>query len=77
MGAESSPMATEGSGMVRPILAHSPSGWQFPKSSASSATMAPGRGTYHAAPPLSRDWKPTRLPKDIFITASAIPFSTA
>ena len=39
--------------------------------------MAPGRAAYHAAPPLSKDRKPTRSPKDIFITASAKPFSTA
>ena len=45
-------------------------------SSASSAAMTPGAGAYQltVSSPLR---KPTRLPKDIFITASARPSSAA
>ena len=71
MDALSCPMATTGSAAVTPMrLAQGRS-----TSSVSSATM-PGQGAYQFAPsPLLR--KPVRLPKDIFITASASPFSAA
>ena len=43
-------------------------------SSVSSATIAPGQGAYQGTslPPSAA--KPTPLPKDIFIAASAAPF---
>ena len=77
MGAVSAPMATTGSAVVCPILPHRPSGWQLPMSSVSSAMIAPGREVYQTGLFLPIPLKPIRLPKDIFITASAIPFSTA
>ena len=74
MGAESPPMVTTGSAMVAPILVH----WALSGSPSTSATMTPGMGTYHmGAFAGSSAAKPTPLPKDIFITASARPCSTA
>ena len=77
IGAESSPIVIAASAVVTPILAKRPSGWQLPASSVSSATIAPGRGLYQLTVfrPIARN--PMSLPKDIFITASAMPFSTA
>ena len=73
MGAESPPRAITGSAVVMPMrLAQDRS-----TSSVSSATMAPGRGMYQReGSPLSAA-KPMRLPKDISMTASAMPCSTA
>ena len=45
-------------------------------SSVSSATIAPGMGRYQSRA-VEAAAKPTSLPSDIFITASARPFSTA
>ena len=50
--------------------------WGRLTSSASSATMPPTWGRYQLTSSIP-DWKPIRLPKDIFITASARLFSTA
>ena len=44
--------------------------------SVSSATIAPGMGWYQSRA-VESAVKPTSLPSDIFITASARPFSTA
>ena len=72
MGAESSPITITGSAVVTPMsLAQGRS-----TASVSSATITAGAGAYQLTPS-SRDRKPIRLPKDMFITPSASPFSAA
>ena len=73
MGAESDPMVTMGSAVVQPMRM-APGSWV---SSVSSATMAPGMAPYQGAPPTVSDAKPTPLPKDMAMTASAAPYATA
>ena len=73
MGAESLPMATTGSAVVAPSFPP----WVSSTSPVSSATRSPGREAYQGAPALESAAKPMPLPKAMFITASAAPFSTA
>ena len=73
MGAASAPMATVGSAVVAPMrLAQGRS-----TSSVSSATIMPGKGPHQGMSSRASPQKPMVLPKDIFMTASATPFSTA
>ena len=66
-------MVMTGSAVVLPMrTAQGPSR----SSPSSSATTAPGLGISQASS-TSPAVKPMRFPKDIFITASASPFSTA
>ena len=67
------PMVMVGSAVVTPIF--SQQGRET--SSASSAMIMPGMGPHQGAPASGSEAKPTPLPKDIFMTASAVPFSTA
>ena len=70
MLASSLPMLTVFSAVVTPMQTASGI------SSVSSATIAPGMGRYQSRA-VETAAKPTSLPSDIFITASARPFSTA
>ena len=64
--------ATKGISLVSPMRV----AWGRFTSSDNSATMTPGAGAYQFTSSIPA-WKPMRLPKDIFMTASAMPFSTA
>ena len=73
MGAESPPMVITGSAVVTPsLLARGKS-----ISSVSSATMERGQGVYQFVSTSGPMAKPILLPKDMFMTVSAKPCSTA
>ena len=73
MEAESAPMVITGSAVVAPIrLAQG----RF-TSSVSSAMISPQKGRYQVETAAGSAEKPIRLPKDMFITASATLCSTA